>query len=302
MHSNCNHLHQRPPCPVDSDERIDRPYTHSASSSSSSVYLSASSVSLRSTESMPEDVPGQGGQLDPLASTSQTQIHSETLKISASAESPATSSNQSAPSGLNGQGFTAASVHQMQQLPSPEVTDPPHLASPPSTMSLSERLLSRVGKRRGTAGAYSTDNEGTAPEDSDATHSGGASSSTMKSRVRARLRSLKSVRSSGLSAEVRDASRLASLSASASLSNLRLHSPTSPKLSPGTTDSHLLETRISKETKRLRSQSVGPPSRTPAAKIVKRLSSGFQLHRVSFNLFIHYYLLFGADNLRCSPT
>ena len=280
MHSSVNHIHKPPPCPTSLEERFERRFASSIRSSTSSVYLSADSVSPRSSvEGMAGD-PGHDVRTSPLSPSSQSQIHSKSLKKSASADGAATLDGQSSRKGLNGRRPKAATLHQIHQHPPtvfPESTSP---ASPPPTMSLSERLLSKVSKRRGAASAYSTDQEGTAPEDSDV---GAASSSTVTSRVRARLRSLKSVKSSGLSSEVQDSSRVSALNTSASLSNLRLSSPTSPRLSPRTTDVPFLEVRVPKETKRLRSQSVGPPSRPGRAttRMVKRLSSGFQLHRVS---------------------
>lgn len=279
MHCSGNHLHEPLPCPTGREERVEHTLARSARSSTSSVYLSADGVSPRpSVEDMPDD-PGYDDRQGP-SSSSQSQIHTSSLKTSISADCAATLGGQSSLNALNGERIVAATVHQVPQSPSTLFPESNSSSSPSPAMSLSERLLSKVGKRRGTASAYSTDQDGTAPEDSDL---GAASSSTVRSRVRARLRSLKSVKSSGLTSEVQDASRKPSLKSSASLSNLRLSSPTSPKLSATTTDMPLLEVRVSKDTKRLRSQSVGPPSRPgrTTTRMVKRLSSGFQLHRVS---------------------
>ncbi|THH09195.1 hypothetical protein EW145_g2199 [Phellinidium pouzarii] len=155
---------------------------------------------------------------------------------------------------------------------------PQILSSPPSGLSLSGLFRSKVGRRRG-ASIGTTDNETSAQEESDFDKS--STTSKMKGRVRARLLSFKSSRALGSGSEARDSprqpTRLSARGTSASLSNLKVSNLSMSRLPPKPS-SPLSDSAqaISKEMKRARSQSVGPPSRSTSSKIAKRLSLGNQ--------------------------
>ncbi|KAL5535574.1 hypothetical protein ACEPAF_3668 [Sanghuangporus sanghuang] len=164
--------------------------------------------------------------------------------------------------------------------PQAERTDVRVLSSPPSVMSLSGYLKSKVSRRRGASNPNATDNETSAQEDSDFDRSASASG-TMKGRVRARLLSLKASKPSGSVSDANDAPRLPTRGASASVSNPSSSQPTTPKSSRKSTMASVVPDQpvAKKETTRARSHSVGPPSRSSVSKTVKRFSFGNQTPR-----------------------
>ncbi|KAL5495208.1 hypothetical protein ACEPAI_671 [Sanghuangporus weigelae] len=164
--------------------------------------------------------------------------------------------------------------------PQVERTDARVLSSPPSVMSLSGYLKSKVSRRRGASNPVATDNETSAQEDSDFDRSVSASG-TMKGRVRARLLSLKASKPSGSVSDANDAPRLPTRDASVSVSNPSSSQPTTPKLSRKSTMASVVPDQpvAKKETTRARSHSVGPPNRSSVSKTVKRFSFGNQTPR-----------------------
>ncbi|KAI5124641.1 hypothetical protein M0805_004250 [Coniferiporia weirii] len=156
-------------------------------------------------------------------------------------------------------------------------SDIQNLSSPPSSRSLSGLFRSKVSRRRGTS-TGTTDNE-TSAQESDFDKS--SATAKVKGRVRARLLSLKSSMTSGSGSEMRNAkhpsSSLPARGTSASLSNLKTSNLSTPRLSPKSSSTlRGPEQAVQGETKRARSQSVGPPSKSTTSKIVKRLSVGNQ--------------------------
>lgn len=165
-----------------------------------------------------------------------------------------------------------------------------HLSSPPSTLSLSGYIRSKVGPSRKRGASYSTtDNETSTQEDSDFDKAGASTATKGKGKsVRARLLSLKGTRSSGFASgsEQRGMppppTRLPPRGTSASLSNLKTQSIHSAEASPHS--SSALSTSpppLPTQPKRLRSQSVGANISGPSSTAAKRFSFGNRTVKVS---------------------
>ncbi|KAH8120383.1 ras GEF [Phellopilus nigrolimitatus] len=157
--------------------------------------------------------------------------------------------------------------------------EPHNLSSPPSTMSLSNLLRSKVSRRR--AAGNITDNETSTQDESDFDKS--IVTAKIKGRVRSRLLSFKSSKASGSGSEQQRDFPLPPMQipprgASLSLSSLKtadLPSFKSPKSSSALKSSSQI---ISQELKRSRSHSVGAVGKS-TYKLAKRLSVGNQSSR-----------------------
>lgn len=173
-----------------------------------------------------------------------------------------------------------------------------HLSSPPSTLSLSGYIRSKVGPSRKRGASYSTtDNETSTQEDSDFDKASTSVTTKGKGKgVRARLLSLKGTRSSGFSSgPERDMppppTRLPSRGTSASLSNLKTHNISSAEATPLTSSAVLSSPPpLPTQPKRLRSQSVGANTSSPSSIAAKRFSYGNQATKVSTRLYSTYNL------------
>lgn len=153
------------------------------------------------------------------------------------------------------------------------------LSSPPSSMSLSGLFFSKVTRKRAIS-TYNTDCETSAQEESDFDR--GSVSARTKSRVRSRLLSLRSTKTSGSASEtpLQPPSAYNYSTSSAPSASL----PSVPALPDS--DSSVLQASpqsrsVPKEPKRPRSHSVGNSGGNSAARLVKRLSIGNQTPKVS---------------------
>lgn len=225
--------------------------------------------------------------------TSRTHLTTRFLRKSASADScVAQRSPTPSASGADSLRDDASSGINEPEPHSPQGdrTDARVLSSPPSVMSLSGYLRSKVSRRRGASNANATDNEISGQEESDLDRSTNASG-TVKGRVRARLLSLKGSKASGPTSDACDAPpRLPVRNTSANVSNTKTTQPhpAASKLSRKSTMAPMVPEQPAekKEATRARSHSVGPPSRNSMSRAAKRFSFGNQTPRVSLFLLL----------------
>lgn len=162
-------------------------------------------------------------------------------------------------------------------------TSRPHaqtLSSPPSSMSLSGLFFSKVTRKRAVS-TYNTDCETSAPEESDFDR--GSVSARGKGRVRSRLLSLRSTKTTGSAPETPLQPPSAyTYSTHPTSSDAPPNVPALPESDSSVSQGVSRSRSASKEPKRPRSYSVGNSAGSSAARLVKRLSVGNQTPKVKF--------------------